>query len=245
MSGYKCEVYEWASIPQSVHEFIENDLLTLTSAIWPTDMPLEHSSFGSIETRYLDEKGNKDMTTIPYELQGFGLTEEMKAKWKEEIDDEDCELGSLWTAAQGRSVLSEQYKYLVEEDKQCKRWLVIGSCDTPSYKGYYGGVFVFYAPGTTYLRMQGICKYSTPLMQGLLGVKYDSTLNSVLLPAIKELALSLGLHEIRVSPIGKQSYILRTYHGFVWDETIARERYPSDTLLQEYWMYNDYMILRF
>ena len=240
MQHFKCDVYEWSEIPTSVRESIETDLITLTKAIWPTDMPLELSTFDSIETRYLDEKGEKDMTTIPYELDGFGLTEEMKRKWKASID-EDCEMYELWTAAQGRCVLSEQYKYL---DEKCKRWLVIGSCNTSGYSGYYGGVFVFHAPGTTYLRMQGISKYSTPLLQGLF-LRYPKTLNSVLLPAIQELTLSLGLHEIRVSPIGKQSYILGAYHGFKWDESIPRERYPSNTLLQESWKYNDYMVLRF
>lgn len=241
-----CEIYEWSAIPQHIHDFIEGDLITLTKAIWPTDMPLAHSSFGSIEPMYLDEKGNRNMNTIPYELTGFGLTEEMKRKWKDEIDDDDCELYSLWTAAQGRSVLSEQYRYLKgEKDTKCTKWLVIASCDEPAYKGYYGGVFVFHAPGTTYLRMQGICKYSTPLMQGLTGCEYTTRLNAALLPTIKELALSLGLHEIRVSPIGKQPFILSRYYGFAWDDSIPNERYESDTLLQEYWRTSSYMVLRF
>lgn len=242
MEVYTVECYSSNAIPNEVSQFIEKDLIDLTKDVWPTDMSLEISSFMSIENRYFDENGDRDEKSIPYKLNHVNISEELKEKWRIEMNDED--LNILWRVAEGRCVLSEHYHYLVEPDTKCDKYLLIAKKGSE----YYGGVFLFHCPNDTnnnYVRMQGICKYSKPLIEGLLDKEYPVKLNSLLIPKAVEIAKSLNVNEVRVAPIGKQRSILTKYYGFNKTKNLRLTPYPSETLLQESWKYNTYYSLYF
>lgn len=111
------------------------------------------------------------------------------------------------------SIIRTQYEWMKEvDDDNCDVYFIYATLNDLMY----GGIFLFHnKQDQSYGTIQEITKYITPLLVSLIYPNIEfKKLNSLLIPAIENLAKDLGIDKIYVQPFPLQAKILSTYYGF-------------------------------
>ncbi len=129
-----------------------------------------------------------------------------------------------------RRVISEQDTYLQKTEPDCDAYVVAAKVnDEP-----YGAIFAFTNKNSDDLMIQGVSKFIIPMVFSLFRPdegKILPRLNSLLVPAVEELAKELHRKRIIVIPLRHQGKILQKYYGF-YPVKIKTLEYPCKVIFK-------------